>query len=58
MTVLAPTSARVDDTDIKMLPVAQPSVNATVPVDRLWGMGLGLERCKLSERPVWACEVV
>ena len=26
-------------------------------VDRLWGMGLGLDRCKLSERPVWACGV-
>jgi len=26
-------------------------------VDRLWGMGFGLERCKLSERPVWACGV-
>ena len=24
-------------------------------IDRLWGMGLGLDRCKLSERPVWAC---
>ena len=26
-------------------------------VDRLWGMGFGLERCKLFERPVWACGV-
>jgi hypothetical protein len=26
-------------------------------VDRLWGMGLGLGWCKLSERSVWACGV-
>jgi hypothetical protein len=26
-------------------------------VDRLWGMGLSLDRCELSERLVWACGV-
>jgi hypothetical protein len=26
-------------------------------VDQVWGMGLGLGRCELSERPVWPCGV-